>query len=233
MIVMGMEFPERPIMHDPISNTVALGRFGWKANTATILEQCAGAYLEDMGITSPIFPTETGMGQSNGNDGMGDDPEIALEVVDEVAFYCKTLGVPAARNLNEAAVQRGSQLFESIQCAKCHIPKMITEYNPIQVLSNQVFYPYTDMLLHDMGEDMADNRPDFLANGREWKTRPLWGIGLTQIVNGHTHFLHDGRAKNITEAILWHGGEATTSKEAFKNLTAEERSDLLAFINAL
>jgi len=220
-------------VHDPISNTVALGRFGWKANTATILEQCAGAYLEDMGITSPIFPTETGMGQSNGNDGMGDDPEIALEVVDEVAFYCKTLGVPAARNLNEAAVQRGSQLFESIQCAKCHIPKMITEYNPIQVLSNQVFYPYTDMLLHDMGEDMADNRPDFLANGREWKTRPLWGIGLTQIVNGHTHFLHDGRAKNITEAILWHGGEATTSKEAFKNLTAEERSDLLAFINAL
>lgn len=218
---------------DHRSNSVQLGRFGWKANTASIMEQCAGAYVHDMGVTNPLFPFETGYGQSNGSDGLGDDPEISQALLDEITFYCQTLGVPAPRNLDDEGVKRGAALFEQLQCAKCHIPKMVSGDFPVAEVANQTFYPYTDMLLHDMGEGLADNRSDFLANEREWRTRPLWGIGLTQVVNGHTDFLHDGRAKNITEAILWHGGEAEASKEEFKNLSASEREDLLKFINSL
>lgn len=220
-------------VYDAISGTTQLGRFGWKANTATILEQCAGAYLGDMGITSYLFPQETGYGQTNGSDGLGDDPEITEEILNQVAFYCQTLAVPAPRDIEESSVRRGSQIFEDIQCAKCHVPSMSTSSNSISAISNQTIYAYTDMLLHDMGDDLADNRPDFLANGNEWKTRPLWGIGLTQVVNGHTDFLHDGRAKNITEAILWHGGEALNSKNDFKALSTQDRSDLLEFVNSL
>ena len=220
-------------VYDAVSGTTKLGRFGWKANTATILEQCAGAYNGDMGITSYLFPIETGFGQTNGSDGFADDPEIDNQILNDVTFYCQTLGVPAPRNITNENVRRGAKLFEQLECAKCHIPKMQTGYSSIATLANQTIYPYTDMLLHDMGEDLADNRPDFLANGREWKTRPLWGIGLTQVVNGHTDFLHDGRAKNVTEAILWHGGEAQSSKTQFKQLTTKDRNDLLSFINSL
>lgn len=218
---------------DNASGQLKLGRFGWKANAASIMEQCAGAYVHDMGVTNPVFPFETGYGQTNGDDGLEDDPEISQAILDQVIFYCKTLGVPAARNLDDDTVKRGAAIFEQIQCAKCHIPKMISEESSVAELANQTFYPYSDMLLHDMGEDLADNRPDYLADGNEWRTRPLWGIGLTQVVNGHTDFLHDGRAKNITEAILWHGGEAEVAKNNFKNLSVGERQDLLQFINAL
>lgn len=220
-------------VYDVVSGTTKLGRFGWKANTASVLEQCAGAYNGDMGITNYIFPTETGYGQSNGSDGLADDPEISPEILQNVAFYCQTLAVPAPRNITQENIRKGAKIFEQIDCAKCHIPKMQTGYSPIIALSNQTFYPYTDMLLHDMGAGLADNRPDFLANGNEWKTRPLWGIGLTQVVNGHTHFLHDGRAKNITEAILWHGGEAENAKQKFKQLSTTDRENLLAFLNSL
>lgn len=220
-------------VYDLISGQTKLGRFGWKANTATILEQCAGAYSGDMGITTYLMPLETGNGQTNGNDGLGDDPEITSDILNEVALYCRTIGVPAPRNINNTNVRRGAKLFEQIECAKCHTPKMQSGYSSISAISNQIFYPYTDMLLHDMGNELADNRPDFLANGNEWKTRPLWGIGLTQVVNGHTNFLHDGRAKNITEAILWHGGEAQNSKNKFKQLSTKDRNDLLSFINSL
>jgi len=220
-------------VYDAISGTTKLGRFGWKANTATILEQCAGAYLGDMGITTYIFTEETGDGQTNGNDGLGDDPEITEDILNQVAMYCQTLAVPAPRNIEDENVRRGAQLFEDIQCVKCHVPSMETSNHAIGAISSQTIYPYSDMLLHDMGDGLADNRPDFLANGNEWKTRPLWGIGLTQVVNGHTDFLHDGRAKNITEAILWHGGEAETAKNNFKALSTSEREDLLSFINSL
>lgn len=220
-------------VYNPISNAIELGRFGWKANTSTILEQCAGAYSGDMGITNYVFPQETGYGQSNGSDGLDDDPEITEEILNQVAFYCQTLGVPAPRNLDDDSVRRGAQIFEDIDCAKCHIPSMKTGTSSISEISNQTIYAYTDMLLHDMGDGLADGRPDFLANGNEWKTRPLWGIGLTQVVNGHTDFLHDGRAKNITEAILWHGGEALQAKNKFKALSTQDRNDLLSFINAL
>lgn len=218
---------------DAVTGTLKLGRFGWKANTATIIEQCAGAYNGDMGITSHLKPIETGFGQSNGEDGFGDDPEISEDLLKTVTFYCQTLAVPAPRDVTNVNVRRGAKLFDQLECAKCHIPKMQTGSSSISGLANQTIFPYSDMLLHDMGEDLADNRPDFLANGNEWKTRPLWGIGLTNVVNNHTNFLHDGRAKNITEAILWHGGEALKSKNKFKELTAKERNDLLIFLNSL
>lgn len=218
---------------DAISGTTKIGRFGWKANTATILEQCAGAYNGDMGITSYLKPIETGFGQSNGEDGFGDDLELADNILRRVALYCKTLAVPAPRNITVSNVRRGAKIFEQLECAKCHIPKMQTGPSPIAALANQTIFPYSDMLLHDMGDDLADHRPDFLASGNEWKTRPLWGIGLTNVVNNHTNFLHDGRAKNITEAILWHDGEALNSKNKFKQLSAKDRNDLLSFINSL
>ena len=218
---------------DPFTQQTILGRFGWKANTGTILMQCAAAYVEDMGITSFVFPNETGHNQSNGQDGFNDDPEIMNSAVDQVVLYCKTLAVPAPRNITNSNVKEGARLFENLQCAKCHIPKQMTGSSPISALAYQTIYPYTDLLLHDMGEDLADNRPDFLATGREWKTRPLWGIGLTGLINGHTTFLHDGRAKNLTEAILWHGGEAQQSREKFKQLSLEKRNMLLAFLNSL
>lgn len=220
-------------VYDFVSGTTQIGRFGWKANTATILEQCAGAYLGDMGITSYLFPQETGFGQTNGSDGLGDDPEITEDILNQVAFYCQTLAVPAPRDLEDESVRRGSLIFEDLQCASCHVPSMTTSSNTISAISDQTIFPYSDMLLHDMGEGLSDNRPDFLANGNEWKTRPLWGIGLTQVVNGHTDFLHDGRAKNITEAILWHGGEAENAKNMFKNLPTDQREDLLNFVNSL
>jgi CxxC motif-containing protein (DUF1111 family) len=220
-------------VYDFVTNTTKIGRFGWKANTATVLEQCAGAYVGDMGVTNYVFTQETGFGQTNGDDGLGDDPEVPENILNEVAFYCKTLAVPAPRNIENESVRRGAQLFEQIECAKCHVPSMVTGSNAIPAISNQTIFAYTDMLLHDMGNDLADNRPDYLADGNEWKTRPLWGIGLTQVVNGHTNFLHDGRAKNITEAILWHGGEALNSKNKFKALSTQERTDLLQFINSL
>ncbi|WP_177761328.1 di-heme oxidoredictase family protein [Flavobacterium sp. I3-2] len=210
-----------------------VGRFGWKANVSNLLIQCAGAYNDDMGITNPIFQTETGFGQSNGSDGLQDDPELPINRLEDVVLYTQTLAVPAPRNITATEVRKGAKIFETIDCSKCHTPKQQTGYSPIKALSYQTFYPYSDMLLHDMGEGLADNRPDFLANGREWKTRPLWGIGLTFVVNNHTNFLHDGRARNLTEAIMWHGGEAENAKQKFKNLKTEERNALLSFLNSL
>lgn len=220
-------------VYDVVSKQTKLGRFGWKANTATLLEQCAAAFNNDMGITNYVFPYETGYGQTNGDDGLKAGLEISNDIVDAVTFYTQTLAVPASRFHENMDVRNGARIFEEIDCAKCHVPKQKTGPSPIKALAYQTFYPYTDMLLHDMGEGLADNRPDFMANGREWKTRPLWGIGFQFLVNGHTQFLHDGRAANLTEAILWHGGEAQRAKDKFKQLSKKEREDLLAFLNSL
>lgn len=219
---------------DVETQTIKLGRFGWKANTATVMHQSAEAYNQDMGITNYLFPIESSYGQTNGEQNLNDDPEISDEILNSVALYCRTLAVPAARNLEDETVARGYELFNAAKCSSCHTPRYVTgTFNGIPAISNQTIYPYTDMLLHDMGEGLADGRPDFLADGNEWKTRPLWGIGLTDNVNGHTNFLHDGRAKNIEEAILWHGGEAQQSQEYYRNLSKTDRDALLAFVNAL
>lgn len=218
---------------DPVTNSLALGRFGWKANTPSVMAQNAGASHNDMGVTNPLFPVESSFGQTNG-DNINDDPEVNQQTLDILNVYLLTLAVPAARNLDDVEVAKGFELFEEAKCTACHTPKYVTgNYPDIPTISNQTIYPYTDMLLHDMGEGLADNRPDFLANGNEWKTRPLWGIGLTENVNGHTDFLHDGRAQNLEETILWHGGEAENSKQFYTNLNKSDRNALLAFVNAL
>ena len=149
-------------------------------------------------------------------------------------MYIRTLAVPARRNVQDPEVIRGKQLFTDAACVKCHIPKHKTKVNMVfPALSNQTIYPYTDLLLHDMGPNLADNRPEYLAEGVEWRTPPLWGIGLSQAVNNHSHFLHDGRARNISEAILWHGGEASQSKILYKKMSISDRKALLRFLNSL
>ena len=142
--------------------------------------------------------------------------------------------MPAFRDLDDLQVQQGQKLFADMKCGKCHNPSFVTGQHPeFDFLSGQQIWPYTDLLLHDMGEGLADNRPDHLATGREWRTAPLWGIGLTQTVSGHNNFLHDGRARNLTEAILWHGGEAEASKERFRKSNAADRAAILRFLAAL
>lgn len=216
-----------------VKETITLGRFGWKANQPSLLQQVAAAYHGDIGITTSVFPKENGYDQQQ-YDGLQDDYELSDSLLHATAFYIRTLAVPARRNVNEPLVRQGEQLFESTGCVKCHIPTLHTSVNvAFPPISNQVIHPYTDMLLHDMGEDLADHRPDFKANGREWRTSPLWGIGLTQTVNGHHTFLHDGRARNIMEAILWHGGEAAASRDEVKALTAVERKALISFVKSL
>ncbi len=210
-----------------------IGRFGWKAAQPTLIQQSAAAYNNDMGITNPIFTKESSFGQLQ-YDKLNDDPEIDMNTLKVAAFYTQSLGVPKRRNWADAEVRQGKTLFTKIQCDACHKPKFVTGQHPeYPFLSNQTIYPYTDLLLHDMGEALADNRPDFEASGREWRTPPLWGIGLTKTVGSHTNFLHDGRARNLEEAILWHGGEAEKSKEAFRKMSKTERTTLIRFIESL
>lgn len=211
-----------------------LGRFGWKANTPTAFQQAGEAYNQDMGITNPLVPNESCLGQTQ-CDGIDDGPEIDSDTLDNAAFYVETLAVPARREFDTES-RHGEKLFDQAGCSSCHTPAHTTGTHPSRseaVLNNQTIFPYTDLLLHDMGDGLADRRPDFLANGREWRTSPLWGIGLTKTTNGHTNFLHDGRARSLEEAILWHSGEAENAKEFFRNLSPSDREALIAFLNNL
>ncbi len=217
------------------SKTV-MGRFGWKANQPSLFQQTAGAFAGDMGITSSLFPNENLIGRSKelyGNLPTGGTPEIENKNLDAVVFYMQTLKVPARRNVADPEVRAGKALFNTLNCAGCHKPTMKTDNHSIAVLTNQAIRPYTDLLLHDMGEGLADNRPDFEANGKEWRTPPLWGIGMIKTVNKHTFLLHDGRARNMEEAILWHGGESSKSIEAFKKLSKAERNTVIKFLENL
>lgn len=218
-----------------IHNKKTLGRFGWKANVATLQQQDSGAALGDMGITTSLFPNQNCPGAQKKCQAAphGGEPEMSDMQLDKMTFYVSTLGVPARRDVTVEQVMAGARLFEKASCAKCHTPKTLTGKHTIAALANQDIQPFTDLLLHDMGEDLADNRPDYEATGREWRTPPLWGIGLVETVNKHTNFLHDGRARNLEEAILWHGGEAENSKEMFETMNKEERDSLLAFLNSL
>jgi len=218
-------------VYDFALNKMMLGRFGWKASQSTLIQQSAAAANNDMGVTSPYFPTETSAGQTQ--DVPAHNPEMSADQLNAVTIYLQTLAPPARRNPSDAAIVKGKALFVQARCSACHIPKMQTGDHSIAALSNQTIRPYTDLLLHDMGEDLADNRPDYVASGTEWRTAPLWGIGLTKIVNGHTNFLHDGRARNLTEAILWHGGEAQQSKETFAKMSLADRNALIKFLESL
>jgi len=237
--------------NDPIP--VSLGRFGWKASTPSVRVQSLGALRGDMGITNPLFPDEsiantllherylarTGF-VDTGVDEQG-NAEASQEFSDDVVFYAETLAVPARRNVNNETVIAGAVLFEDIGCVSCHQPDFVTISGEVSIgglpapeaLKGQHIYPFTDMLLHDLGEGLADNRRDFMATGREWKTRPLWGAGLTKTVNPAAGFLHDGRAKTVEEAILWHGGEAKQVTDKFVMLEKAEREALVAFVMSL
>lgn len=221
------------VVWDLIKGREALGRFGWKAEQPSLLQQSAGAYNEDMGVTNPLFPGESSFGQPQ-YDGLHDDYEITDSLLRAVAFYVRTLAVPAQRTPEDPRVSRGALLFTAAKCDRCHVPEQHTAVDvSFPPLSAQRIFPYTDLLLHDMGAALSDHRPSYRAEGNEWRTPPLWGIGLTQVVNGHQNFLHDGRARSMLEAVLWHGGEAQQSSDAVRVMTAGERSDLLAFLNAL
>ncbi|HVR49433.1 MAG TPA: di-heme oxidoredictase family protein [Pseudorhodoferax sp.] len=228
---------------DAPSQKMMLGRFGWKANVATVAHQTGGAFQGDMGITSTLFPNETCTPRQKDclaapRGAKGQAPEVDDKTFEDVVFYTATLAPPARRNARDAQVLRGQQLFAQAQCAVCHRPSYTTAESPFprltsKALAGQTIHPYTDLLLHDMGEGLADGRPDFQANGRQWRTPPLWGIGLINDVNGHTRLLHDGRANGVLEAVLWHGGEALASRDAVLRFTAEERAALVKFVESL
>lgn len=220
---------------DVRSGRTAMGRFGWKANVPTVEQQVAGAFHGDIGITSSLFPEgNCPVAQVGCLDAPnGGTPELNEDRLFKVTFYTRTLAVPAMRNVEDGEVRLGARQFLKAGCGKCHTPSFVTGEHEIPALSNQKIYPYTDLLLHDMGEGLADGRPDFLATGREWRTPPLWGIGLVDEVNGHTRFLHDGRARSLAEAILWHDGEAEASREAFREMSAKARAALLRFLESI
>ncbi len=214
----------------------ALGRFGWKATQPTVEQQSAAAMLGDMGITSPLFPQEnvSAAQVEASTRPTGGAPELDAAKLEALTLYMKSLGVPGRRRPKDERVRRGGELFLAAGCAKCHVPRHVTGEDPrFPALSKQAIFPYTDLLLHDLGPDLADGRPDFEATGSEWRTPPLWGMGLVRTVSGHTFYLHDGRARDAAEAILWHGGEAMKSREFFRNLGAPEREALLAFLDDL
>lgn len=219
-----------------------LGRFGLKAGAPTVRHQSAGAFAGDIGISTPLFPgawgecTEVQAACRAARHGDGDDRvfEISEEGLDLVTFYSRNLGVPARRNVDDPEVLRGKEVFYTTGCQSCHTPKHVTHRlkdRPEQ--SFQLIWPYTDLLLHDMGPGLADGRPEARATGREWRTPPLWGIGLTEQVSGHTQFLHDGRARSLLEAVLWHGGEAQPHRDAVVEMPPEDRAALIRFLESL
>lgn len=221
---------------DAAQQKTVSGRFGWKSNQPNIAQQVKSAFSGDMGLTSSLLPNEScsPVQKDCQNAIHGGKPEVPDKIMDKVVFYSSTLGVPARRDASKPSVMQGEKLFATAGCSRCHQPEFKTaDYPAIKELSNQKIMPYSDLLLHDMGEGLSDGRPDFLASGSEWRTPPLWGIGLVETVNGHTRFLHDGRARNLNEAILWHSGEAEASKQAYIAMEKSHRDALLAFLNSL
>ncbi len=224
-------------VHNYLTFSSSVGRFGWKANIATVNEQSAFDFQQGMGVTVGTDPYnfENCKNQVQATGELLDDPEAeSAETLYPLTVYLKTTAVPKRRNMNTDIVRRGQKLFTDKGCIKCHVESYTTgNSDDIDQLWNQTIYPYTDLLLHDMGDGLADSRTEYLATGREWRTQPLWGIGLTQTVNGSVYFLHDGRARNLVEAILWHGGEADSSKNEFVKMSKQDRDALIAFLNSL
>lgn len=224
------------LVWDCSANKMRPGRFGWKAEQPTVLQQAAAAFNEDIGITSSLMPVEnfTKAESACASLPCGGHPEVSDKIFSDVVLYSRALAVPARRNCNDPRVKHGELLFTQANCSACHVPKLQTgDFPELPELSHQTIHPYTDLLLHDMGEGLSDHRPVFDANGRDWRTAPLWGIGLVPKVNGHSCFLHDGRARNLEEAILWHDGEARATKEAFRTMPKQDREDLIAFLESL
>jgi CxxC motif-containing protein (DUF1111 family) len=222
---------------DAINQRRALGRFGWKANQPSVRQQIAMAAWGDMGVTSSLLPRQncTDVQTLCRAEVPGNDPELTDAQWHELEIWTLGLAAPARRDWDDAEVQRGAQLFEAAGCAHCHLPTLATAdmYARLPPLSRQTLHAYTDLLLHDMGEALADGRADFEAGARDWRTAPLWGLGLSEIVNGHGALLHDGRARDLPEAILWHGGEARPAREAFRRMRKDERAALIKFLRSI
>ena len=230
-------------VRDPATGELTLGRFGWKASNPTIRAQTAGAFSGDIGISTPDKPDNYGdcteaqatcraMPHGEQEDlGVSEAPD---PVMDLVTFYSENLAVPMRRDVDDPEVLEGKKVFHETGCAACHQPKYVTSRNAGNPAHRfQLIWPYTDLLLHDMGEGLADHRPVGDADGREWRTPPLWGIGLTETVNNHTRFLHDGRARNLLEAVLWHGGEAQAARDKVVAMPPEDRNALIRFLESL
>lgn len=199
----------------------AIGRFGWKAGQPTLRQQITDALREDIGVTTPTRPDALRA------------PELDAAGVDDLVLYVRTLAVPPRRRLDDPKVRRGARLFADIGCGGCHAARLVTGASDLAALSRRIIHPFSDFLLHDMGAGLADGRPEFAASGREWRTAPLWGLGLIETVNGHGLLLHDGRARGPVEAILWHGGEAQAARDAFAALAKADRDALVAFLKSL
>ncbi len=212
-----------------------LGRFGWKASMPDVRTQTAAALAGDMGITSVAVGaqpcTEAQRECAAAPD--GGEHEASDLVLDAITLYQRAREVPARRDASDARVLRGRELFHAAQCASCHVPSFVTGPSDVAALAGQQVWPYTDLLLHDMGEGLADGRPDHAATGREWRTPPLWAVGLAEVVSGEAFYLHDGRARDVTEAILWHDGEAEAAREAFVTMSASDRDALVRFVRSL
>ncbi|QSQ27825.1 thiol oxidoreductase [Pyxidicoccus parkwayensis] len=206
---------------DVAAQALAPGRFGWKANSPHLRQQSAEAYFNDMGISNPLFPEQDGT------------HEITRDTLEAAVFYAQSLGVPARTALSDLEVVRGEKLFKSLGCEQCHRETLETGTHTVAELVHQRIHPYTDLLLHDMGPELADGRPDGAATGAEWRTPALWGLGLTQTVLPYAAFLHDGRARTLEEAILWHGGESAAAREGFRGLSASDRAALVEFLHSL
>lgn len=231
------------LVRDPASGALVQGRFGWKATMPDVRAQSAAAFSGDIGISTPEHPDPYGdctaaqtacRSLPTGEQDRLGKTEAPDPVMDLVTFYSENLAVPARRDMADPDVLRGKEVFYGTGCTSCHVPKYVTRKdakNPAH--SFQLIWPYTDLLLHDMGEGLADHRPDGDAGGREWRTAPLWGIGLTQTVSGHTRFLHDGRARSLLEAVLWHGGEAQAARDAVVAMPPEDRAALIRFLESL
>jgi len=227
------------VWDDALQKTV-LGRFGWKAGQPNLNQQNVHAFSGDMGLTTRLRPfddctdAQTACKQAPNGNGPDGEPEVSDNILRLVLFYTRNLAVPARRDVDSSQVLAGKNLFFQAGCQSCHTPSFTTAANAAEPeLANQVIRPYSDLLLHDMGEGLADHRTEFKASGRDWRTAPLWGIGLTKTVSGHTQFLHDGRARNLMEAVLWHGGEAEGAKQQVLTFNAQQRAALLAFLNSL
>jgi CxxC motif-containing protein (DUF1111 family) len=221
---------------DKASASEALGRFGWKANQPSLRQQNAGAALGDIGLTSPLHTGE------NCSDAQGDcaaalnggTPEMSEVFLDKLTLYTRSLAVPERRDNDDPQIVHGESLFRGAGCSSCHVMTLVTGEQPdLPEVAHQTIHPFTDLLLHDMGEGLADGRPDYLASGSEWRTPPLWGVSLIEQVNKHNLLLHDGRARGFAEAILWHGGEAEAAREAFRSMSKEDREALIAFLGSL
>ncbi|CAM4259912.1 di-heme oxidoredictase family protein [Bordetella muralis] len=220
-----------------------LGRFNWKASQPTVEQQSAAAFSNDMGLSTPLFPSHYGectkaqpacFDMPHGAQPHLGEHEVPAELMDFVTTYSVNLAVPQRRDVDDARVLAGKKLFYEANCVACHVPKYVTRRDAAREEHRfQLIWPYTDMLLHDMGEGLADQVSEDEASGSEWRTPPLWGIGLTRTVNPNATWLHDGRARSLLEAVLWHGGEAQAARDRVVAMTPQERADLIRFLESL